>query len=640
MKPSVSTDFSVKAQVRRALVFAVHSPRNEVDAATWHQLAALRQLADTVVIVVDRAFPADEQQALRAQADRLILHDGPAVGAGAYQSLFGRGQSDLAEHDEVVLTGNSWFGPIGSFDEVMHRMSGEDVEHWRLIETTDRDPEAFPQEGFPVQQFPWIWTVVRGEVLRTPAWREFWRMRRTESEDEFADFLSARGLRGGAAFAAAGAPRGNPGTFAPGALISQGCPVLLRNVFAQFPPLLERFAVLVRPILAEVERLGYPMPVLWQSVVRTTPLAALNSLASMLEVLPEGQARATDADTPLRVCVLAHVPNLEFVDELAARLKQIPGEFDLVVTTTDGTKASKLRKRLDESDFAWAHRAVVRVSWVPGGRDMGALLIGCRDILLSDDYDLIVRVHGRTPRRKSANVREYGRRYQLENLLSSPASIQRIFDLFRREPGLGLVFPPMVHIGYGTMGRGWGVYRQPAADLCEQLGIDVPLDYVSPLAPYGGMWIGRPEALRKMTSYAWNASDYRRTKRRDYVELTRVQERLLALAAAEAGYHSRTVLNREHAQIAFTALEFKADELFSTTRGYPVEQIHLLRRAGWLGYGGPLSLARMHTNLNYPRVAAVTQPAYRALRNASLRAKATVEAFRGEPKDNYEGDDE
>ena len=63
--------------------------------------------------------------------------------------------------------------------------------------------------------------------------------------------------------------------------------------------------------------------------------------------------------------------------------------------------------------------------------------------------------------------------------------MQGIFDLFRREPGLGMVFPPMVHIGYGTMGRGWGTYREPAEQLIEELGIKVPRDEVSPLAPFG-----------------------------------------------------------------------------------------------------------------------------------------------------------
>jgi lipopolysaccharide biosynthesis protein len=620
---------------RRVILFALHSERGDADDATLYQLDALRPLAARLIVIVEPSLTAEDLAAVAARSDEIVHHEGIATGSAAYRVALDA--DDVASYDEVLFTGNGWFGPIGSFDEVLARMAASDAGVWRLIETTDRAPEVFPMEGFPRALTPWTWTVVRADVVSSPAWREYWAASRDDSEDAFAEALIAQGVSGSAAFPATLGPRGNPGILAPGALLDAGCPVLLRTVFAQFPPLLDRFAVLVRPIVTEMGRRGYPVELLWRAVVRTTPPAALNALGAMLEILPDAVPAAShrsEDEAPLRVVVLAHVPHLGFVDELADRLRQIPGEFDLIITTTDGRKAAKLKSRLRTSAQAWARNAEVRVTWVPGGRDMGALLIGCRDILLSDRYDVIVRVHGREPRRKTLNIREYGRRYQLENLLSSPGYVQRIFDLFRREPGLGMVFPPIVHIGYGTMGRGWGAYREPAEDLAGELGIAVPFDEVSPLAPYGGMWIGRPSALRLFAEHNWTVGDYHRSRRVRWVELTRVQERLLGLAAAEAGFHCRTVMNREHAQISHTALEFKLDELSTTIRGYPVEQIHLLRRAGWTGYGGVVALTRMYINLNHPRIAAATQPLYRAARNAGLMAKRVLAAVRNEHQDD------
>ncbi|MFD6697526.1 MULTISPECIES: rhamnan synthesis F family protein [unclassified Microbacterium] len=631
----VESEAEPQAGARRIVLFALHSDRGDADDATLHQLAALRPLAARLVAIVEPGLAAEGLAAVAEISDEVVGHDGAAVDARAYRTALQT--VDVAPYEEVLFTGNGWFGPIGSFDDVVARMDASDAGVWRLMETTDHLPETFPMEGFPEALMPWTWTAARAEVVASQAWQEYWAVAREDGEDAFAEVLAAQGVRSSTAFPATLGPRGNPGILAPGALLEAGCPVLLRAVFAQFPPLLDRFAVLVRPIVAEMDRRGYPVELLWRAVVRTTPPAALNALAGMLEVLPDASPardEATEGSAPLRVVVLAHVPHLGFVDELAERLRQIPGSFDLVVTTTDGRKAAKLKERLRSSERDWARNAEVRVTWVPGGRDMGALLIGCRDILLSDRYDLVIRVHGREPRRKTLNIREYGRRYQLENLLSGPGYVQRIFDLFRAEPGLGMVFPPIVHIGYGTMGRGWGAYREPAEDLADVLGIAVPFDEVSPLAPYGGMWIGRPSALRIFAQHDWTVGDYHRSRRARWVELTRVQERLLGLAAAEAGYHCRTVLNREHAQISHTALEFKLDELSMTTRGYPVEQIHLLRRAGWTGYGGVVALTRMYINLNHPRIASVMQPLYRTARNAGLMGKRVLSAVRNEHKDD------
>jgi rhamnosyltransferase len=619
----------------RLVLFALHSERGDADGATQHQLSALRPLAERLIVIVEPSLNAADLRIVAEFSDEIVEHDGMAVDARAYRTALQR--IDAASFDEVLFTGNGWFGPIGSFDDVLERMASSEAGVWRLIETTDRFPEVFPEEGFPRAVAPWTWTAVRADAVDTAAWRDYWSVAREDDEDAFAEALIGKGVTSSAAFSAELGPRGNPGVLAPGVLIAAGCPVLLRAVFAQFPPLLDRFAVLVRPLVAEVESRGYPVELLWRAVVRTTPPAALNALGGMLEILPDTSPeapRSSDGIPPLRVVVLAHVPHLGFVDELAERLRQIPGAFDLVITTTDGRKAAKLKERLRASDREWARNAEVRVTWVPGGRDMGALLIGCRDVLLSQRYDLIVRVHGREPRRKTLNIREYGRRYQLENLLSSPGYVQRVFDLFRSEPGLGLVFPPIVHIGYGTLGRGWGAYREPAEDLADVLGISVPFDEVSPLAPYGGMWIGRPSALRIFAEHDWTVGDYHRSRRARWVELTRVQERLLGLAAAEAGYHCRTIMNREHAEISHTALEFKLDELSATIRGYPVEQIHLLRRAGWTGYGGVVALVRMYINLNHPRAASLLQPLYRVARNGALMGKRVLAAIRNDHQDD------
>ena len=54
----------------------------------------------------------------------------------------------------------------------------------------------------------------------------------------------------------------------------------------------------------------------------------------------------------------------------------------------------------------------------------------------------------------------------------------------------------MIPIGYPTMGRAWWSNKPGFEKLAAELGIHVPLDDVSPLAPYGPMFVARPEALR------------------------------------------------------------------------------------------------------------------------------------------------
>src|SRR3546814_577239 len=137
-----------------------------------------------------------------------------------------------------------------------------------------------------------------------------------------------------------------------------------------------------------------------------------------------------------------------------------------------------------------------------------AFLIGCRDILTAEKYDLVVKVHSKKTPQDSFNVGRHFKRHQFENLLHSPGYAANLLDLFHREPGLGLVFPPTIHLGHPTMGHGWWQNRPGFEALADRLGVHVPRDEVSPLAPYGSMFIARPAALRLLVEAGWEYEEF------------------------------------------------------------------------------------------------------------------------------------
>jgi lipopolysaccharide biosynthesis protein len=370
-------------------------------------------------------------------------------------------------------------------------------------------------------------------------------------------------------------------------------------------------------VLTEAARLGFDSDEILRDLAATVPPKALSTNLGMLEILGEG----ADETTRLwRIAAVVHITDMDVADDVLRRLDRLPAGYDLIVTTSDGLRAARIRGWLETWTTPRFASWQVRVTPASRGRDMSDFFIACRDILLSDRYDLIVKVHARPASRKTGLVRHYFRRYQLENLLDSDAYVARLLALFEREAGLGVVFPPMMHIGYQTMGRAWAGLRESAEHLSAILGLRVPLDMVSPLAPFGAMFIARPAALRPLAEKAWTYRDYEHASGRKYTDLARLQERVIVPAAGQAGFHARMVMTHEHAEISHTALEFKVDQMFSTTPGYPVDQINLVQRAGWTGYGGIVGLSRMYLRLNHPRLAvallpvmSVAERAYRVL---------------------------
>lgn len=612
----------------RMVLYALSDSRTASDAYVVRALSALREVANTLIVLVP-GEPRAHESALEAHADGLMHFSAPfshSMYAQALTRLFSAG----SDPDEVVLTGDGWFGPAGTgLAPVVDQMAGLPVDAWELVAQPEGELRDFAPQGFPVKERPALWLALRGELVDPAVWSS------VGGPVPSAPALRRNGYVTSAAYESDALGHPDPALHAVPRLLEAGCPVLPSIAFTLYPPFLQQHAIIGREILDAAELNGFDISEVLAALARSVPPKALNTNLGLLDVLDEDSVAVAAVH---RIAVLAHVTDLDALDELMDRVDCLPAGYDLYMTTTDGRKADRLRRRLFDRSAPGFARFEVRVTPASRGRDMSDMFIACRDVLLDKKYEIIVKVHARPMNRKTRILRGYFRRYQLENLLNSSRHVSAILGIFEREPGLGLVFPPMIHIGYQTMGRAWGPYREAARRVADRLGIGVPLDVVSPLAPYGGMFYARAEALRSLSEYGWTYGHYSHRGDRQYSHLARVQERLLVSAAAERGYHSRTVMTPEHAEISHTALEFKADQIFSTTTGYPVDQIVLLQRAGRTGRGGLVGLSRMYVSLNHPRLARVVLPVSATAESVFLylkpRLSGAARAVRGANRKN------
>ncbi|GEB44398.1 hypothetical protein MTE01_03430 [Microbacterium testaceum] len=610
-------------RVDRAVVFAVRAA-GRVEETSLIALRFLRAAASTVVLVHPGPLDEEVRGALEPLVDEIVESDGEQFSSESYREGVDR---VLRRHDvdEILLTGDSWFGPVGDPAPLLAHMDGVALDAWDLLPPAP-PREAFPNEGFPsVVDRPWFFTALRRRVFESDTWNKWWKLPvdAGDRERHLMPFLTEAGLVHERAYDTERLHTHDPGLFAPEDLLEMGVPFVDRAVLTSYPPFLDRFAILGQEIARLMSLRGYPLDVLYSSLSSCVPPKALNTNLGLLSVLSD-VAVDEGAGSSLSVAAVVHISDMDGVDELLRRLQFLPPNASVFVTTTEGVTAARLERMLETWASANSFTYELRVTPHSLGRDMADFFVGCRDVIQSDRFDVVIKLHMRRAHWKTMNRLRYFRRYQFDNLLSSPGYVRNVLALFEKEDRLGVVFPPMIHVGYSTMGRGWALLERQAARLSESLGIRVPLDRVSPLAPYGGMWIGRPAAFRVLTQRRWSFSDYGRRMERRYGHLAHLQERMVSAAIGQAGYYCRTVLNFAHAEIGYTALEYKVDQMFSTTRGWPVEQIGFLHRAGYTGYGGTVALVRMYVRTNHPRVAEAFRPAYRV----ALRAHRMLSAGR------------
>lgn len=621
---------------RRLVVYVVYDRRGELDPFVEHALRGLREHSSHILAVVNGSLSDEARTRLAAVSDDILVRSNSGYDIWAHKEGMAH-VGDLSGFDEVILANDTWFGPVRPFGPVFDRMDATPVHLWGMTDHAEQIPNPFTGEG----RLPWhlqsFWLAARPELFLSADWEAYWRdlpaMDRYEDavllhETIFTEHFTSRGYTALAAYPCADYPTDHPALFNADLLLADGCPLLKRRPFFHYPPFLDRHAVIGRELIRAVEGYGYPVELVWQNLARNVPPRTLNADAGMLEVLPEVDV-AYDEARPQRVAAIVNVVHEAMADELLDRIGYLPDPVDVFVTTPVAGLVDGLRERLAAREGARYANADVRLVPTRRGRHMSAFLIGCADVLVPGRYDLIVKIHSKRSRSKPYNVSRYFARHQIENLLSSPGYVRNLLALFQREQGLGVVFPPTMHIGLPMLGSGWSSYRKRVEALLSGLGVRVPIDEVSPLAPMGGMWIARPEAMRLLTEHSWSYGDYRTDATYPEARLAAAQERSIAYIAGEGGYHCRTVLNAEHAAISHTALEFGLDQLSSTTPGYPIEQIQFLHRAGWMSHGGAGALTMMYLRMNHPRMARSLHPLYRVARGTVVRAKSVLSRLRG-----------
>lgn len=606
MTHAVAAPAVFPADGRRLVVYVVYDRRGDVDRYIPIALSGLREHAAHVLVVVNGTLTPEGRARLEPVADEILVRENEGFDIWAHKEALDLLGPRLAEYDEILLTNDTWFGPVRPYRAVFDRMDARATHFWGMTDHAREEPNPFTLEGVLPYHLQSFWIAVRREMFLSEAWSQYWRDLPQmpgyfdavlQHEAIFTERFADRGFVHDVAFPSADYPTDHPALFNPELLLADGCPLIKRRPLFHYPPFLDRHAVIGRHVLHTVAQYGFPMEVVWENLARNVSPKTLNADAGMLEVL-SGTGTEYDGDRQLRVVVIAHVSEPQHVDPLMERLVNIDPSFDVVFTAADAGTAAVIEQQADRI-FPVAQRWEVRTVADPAGADMSAFFVDCADVLLGNDHDVVVKVHTRRLNASSANAERYFTRYLWDNVLGSPESVRSALALFQREAGLGLVFPPVVHVGFAMMGDAWGPYRREAEKLSKELGIRVPLDGASPLAPLGGMWIARREALSIFAGVGWKHADYR-GGRGGWSDLAAIQERLLVHAVAERGHHARTVITPEHASISHNSLEYKFDQLASTTPGYPIEQIQFLHRAGHIGRGNAASFARMYVRMNHP----------------------------------------
>ncbi|MFZ1382863.1 MAG: rhamnan synthesis F family protein [Scrofimicrobium sp.] len=574
-----------------------------------HLLAAFDGLTSGLVT----AAPARNAETALSDADRgAEVRYVPEQGlAGILMRLRSLGSLDTSR--DLVVISDQVFGPVGSIDELM---AGEDSGVVLTLVGSDGRQDATEDMTLPTAEpagplaMELTWLRIPRGLLGTERFWEATRRATDLAEAElgwldlagFTRTLEAEGVAVRPVF------DGPNDLFARDLefYLHEGIPLLPWAIFTSNPLVLERWAIVPRYAYDYTSRSQYPSRLFWSRILSSCPPQTWYTNLSLLDILPNTAPRGFVNE--MKTAVIAHVFYPEMLAQILKYAGNVPDPVELFVTTNTEEKRQELESILKGQDrlATWQ----VRVVTTNRGRDVSALLVDCEDILRDPKFDVILKLHSKRSVQDPSSVSAWFRDHLFKNLLGSPGYVKHILKRFQDEPELGIIMPPVIHMGVPTMGNGWTLNKGPAEQLAKRLKVDIPFDTFTPLSPYGSMFYARREALLPLVDAGFRPEEFPDADGYRDGSLAHVIERLFSYVVFSQGYYARCVQQKELAEISSVALQYKYDQVSHYLFPFATRQIKLLGGGDTAPSDAQVRfLIRRQLKTRYPRTGAAAASA-------------------------------
>ena len=613
--------------MKRAGIFLFYDPEGKVDDYILGCLGSLQQHMDYLLVVSNSPLDETNRKRLESVSSEVMERKNVGYDVGAYRDgLRHLGWDHMGDYDELVLFNYTFFAPTHPWASLFDRTDKWDTDFWGITEHDEVRPHPFLPKLVMPRHIQSHWIAVRSSLSATKDWRTYWEdMPPIESyndsiqwhESRFTGYFNALGYRHEVAYNVDDYPSANPVFDNASLLLQDGCPILKRRNLFHNPLHLDRFAIIGADMLEQARAAGYDTDLILSNLARTSKPRDLVTNAGLTWVVPQSASEETyAAAAKQKVLAVAHIFYADMAEEILQRLSVLPKGYYLVATTSNEENQAQISAVMER----YGVEGEVRVVASNRGRDIGAFLVDCNDVLSSDKWDIVVKIHSKKSVQDDYNAAQLFKTHLYDNLLNSRAHVANILAEFAAHPALGMVLAPLPHMGYPTMGHAWFTNREPAQAVAKRLGINVPFDKDMPLATYGSMFIARPQALAKLVNAGFKPENFPVEGGYKDGSLAHVLERLMAYAALSEGFYVRPVLAPKWAEVYYGYLEYKLAAVSSFLPPFTIDQVPYLK-----AHGGPIPnvLASIKVNimLRQPKVGNALKPAYRLVRKGAATVR-------------------
>ncbi|MBM7566464.1 rhamnan synthesis F family protein [Paenibacillus sacheonensis] len=570
------------AAKNRLGIFQMHDADGVVDRYIEYLLDDLRRNVNHLVIVCNGGINEEGRSALKKYTTDVFIRKNEGFDAAAIKETLEvlLGWERVYQYDELVLVNNSCFGPLYPLESVFETMEQKDVDFWGLTEQPSL-PNSFSSPAIHSRYLPshiqTYFLVIRHRLLHSEDFRRIWdTLPQIYSCEEavihyelrFTVFFSELGYIHDTYVDSGLFTVMNPEDnyeyvmYESYRLIAEcKCPLIKRENFSR--PLnntLEASAGedMTRAFAYIRDNTTYNVDLIWNHLLRVCNITDLYEIMHLNFIFPT-KTRGKSEFIHKKSAIIMHMYYPDLVEECFKYIKGIPEEFDVIVTTSREDTKQQIEQLLAMHRIRNGRIVLSRNR----GREMSALLVECKDLLMQ--YEYLCFVHDKKVS-GAVGVSKIGQSFMdllWTNTLKSSAYIWNVLDCFEENARLGWLAPPAPHHAsyLGVNAEGWTSSYPATKNLSERLGLTGRLtEEKAPFALGTAFWC-RSQALRPLFEHGFEYEDFAEEPMPIDGTISHAIERIFPYVAQHEGYYSGVMMTDEYAAIQSVNYRYMLNEL-------------------------------------------------------------------------------
>ncbi|GAA5819218.1 MAG: rhamnan synthesis protein F [Methanobrevibacter sp. CfCl-M3] len=572
--------------MKRVAIYFFYDKQGIVHDYVDYFLNDFKKNVDKIVIIVNGTLDGLNKEKL-AKFGEVLERENKGLDVGAYKHGINFLGSSISRYDELILLNNTIMGPIYPFKETFDRMDENlGIDFWGISKVGEIQlPHHLigtAYYGYYPEHIQSHWIAIRSSLFNTKDWKKYWQempeitsydMSVGRHETVFTHYFSDLGYKWNVSV---DTDNFYPKTWAPIYYIPHlmvkhlRCPIFKkRAAFNDLRQYIEQGSGEQNPELFEYikNHTKYPFELIAPAVLPNYHYYNIYKNMANVEIMPADYSIAKKNN--LKVAFILHLYFEDLVNDYYDYTSNMPENVDVFITTSQNDLISII-----ESKFKNLPNKVKVIHVNNRGRDVSALLVGAREIVLK--YDLICYSHDKKTTQLGNQTSSYSFAHKCnENIYGTQEYVENVINLFENDNQLGLAVAPEPNHGdfFWTVQKEWTPNSNNIKNtkkLLEQIGVNVPIDSEHQVvAPLGSVFWFRPLAMKKLFDIKWKYEDFPDEPFPLDGTISHAIERAYPFVAQDANYYTKTIMTNRYASIEYLNLKFYLREITKKIAVFP-----------------------------------------------------------------------